>query len=113
ARELLETVGLAARAPHTPGELSGGEMQRVAIARALANRPSLLLGDEPTGELDQETGAAVAELLGRVNTEGTALVLVTHDAVLAQSASRVVRIRDGRIEETVERRDRSTAAGTA
>ena len=113
ARELLETVGLAARADHTPGELSGGEMQRVAIARALANRPSLILGDEPTGELDQGTGAAVAELLGRVNAEGTALVLVTHDPVLAQSASRVVHIRDGRIVETVDRRDRSAGAGTA
>ena len=98
ATELLEYVGLAARADHRPSQLSGGEMQRVAIARALANRPRLLLADEPTGELDQATGQHIADLLDRVNRDGTALVIVTHDPSLAARASRVVLLRDGSIE---------------
>ena len=96
--ELLDYVGLADRAGHRPSQLSGGEMQRVAVARALANRPRLLLADEPTGELDEATGAQVAALLDRVNADGTALVIVTHDAVLASRARRVLMMRDGRIE---------------
>jgi putative ABC transport system ATP-binding protein len=104
-RELLEYVGLSARADHRPAQLSGGEMQRVAIARALANRPRLLLADEPTGELDQATGTQIAELLDRVNADGTALVIVTHDAVLADHARRILTMRDGRIESET-RRDR-------
>jgi putative ABC transport system ATP-binding protein len=96
-RELLEYVGLAARADHKPSQLSGGEMQRVAIARALANRPGLLLADEPTGELDQGTGEQIATLLDRVNLAGTALVIVTHDPVLAGRARRVLDMRDGRL----------------
>jgi len=98
AAELLEYVGLAARADHRPSQLSGGEMQRVAIARALANGPRLLLADEPTGELDESTGAQIASLLGRVNQEGTALVIVTHDPALADRAGRVLMMRDGQIE---------------
>jgi putative ABC transport system ATP-binding protein len=97
-RELLEYVGLAARADHRPSQLSGGEMQRVAIARALANRPRLLLADEPTGELDIATGEQIAALLDRVNADGTALVIVTHDRSLAERARRVLTMRDGRIE---------------
>jgi putative ABC transport system ATP-binding protein len=97
-KELLQYVGLAARADHRPSQLSGGEMQRVAIARALANRPRLLLADEPTGELDQATGQHIADLLDRVNQDGTALVIVTHDASLAARASRVVLLRDGSVE---------------
>jgi putative ABC transport system ATP-binding protein len=97
-RELLEYVGLAARADHRPSELSGGEMQRVAIARALANRPGLLLADEPTGELDGTTGEQIAALLDRVNADGTALVIVTHDLALAERCTRVLTMRDGRIE---------------
>jgi putative ABC transport system ATP-binding protein len=85
-RELLEYVGLADRANHLPSQLSGGEMQRVAIARALANRPALLLADEPTGELDDETGEQVAALFDRVNRDGTAIILVTHNAPLAARA---------------------------
>ena len=102
-RELLEYVGLAVRADHRPAQLSGGEMQRVAIARALANRPRLLLADEPTGELDRATGEQIAALLDRVNTGGTALVLVTHDSTLADRARRVLTMRDGRIESETTR----------
>ena len=98
AAELLEYVGLAARADHRPSQLSGGEMQRVAIARALANGPRLLLADEPTGELDESTGAQIALLLDRVNQAGTALVIVTHDSALADRAGRVLMMRDGQIE---------------
>jgi putative ABC transport system ATP-binding protein len=98
-RELLEYVGLGARADHRPSELSGGEMQRVAIARALANRPGLLLADEPTGELDRATGEQIAALLDRVNANGTALVIVTHDPALAERSTRILTMRDGRIEQ--------------
>jgi putative ABC transport system ATP-binding protein len=97
-QELLEYVGLAARGDHRPSELSGGEMQRVAIARALANTPGLLLADEPTGELDRATGEQIASLLDRVNADGTALVIVTHDPALAERSTRVLSMRDGRIE---------------
>lgn len=97
-QELLDYVGLGSRSGHRPSQLSGGEMQRVAIARALANRPRLLLADEPTGELDRATGTQIAELLDRVNADGTALVLVTHDPALADRARRVLAMRDGRIE---------------
>jgi putative ABC transport system ATP-binding protein len=109
-RELLEYVGLAARAEHRPAQLSGGEMQRVAIARALANRPRLLLADEPTGELDEATGSQVAALLDRVNGDGTALVIVTHDAGLAARARRLLMMRDGGIES--EHTPFDTAQGT-
>jgi putative ABC transport system ATP-binding protein len=99
--ELLAYVGLSARADHRPSQLSGGEMQRVAIARALANRPRLLLADEPTGELDVATGEQIAALLDRVNADGTALVIVTHDPVLAGRARRLLMMRDGAIEDEV------------
>ena len=102
-QELLNYVGLAARADHRPSQLSGGEMQRVAIARALANKPQLLLADEPTGELDEATGAQIASLLDRVNADGTALVIVTHDSTLADRAARVLMMRDGRIEREAAR----------
>jgi putative ABC transport system ATP-binding protein len=98
-RELLDYVGLSARASHRPSELSGGEMQRVAIARALANRPSLLLADEPTGELDQATGGQIVSLFDRLNADGTALVVVTHDTAVAARATRTVHMRDGAIVE--------------
>ena len=97
--ELLNYVGLAARAGHRPSQLSGGEMQRVAIARALANRPSLLLADEPTGELDAATGEQIARLLDRVHADGTTVVVVTHDPVLASRARRVLTMQDGRMRE--------------
>jgi putative ABC transport system ATP-binding protein len=102
-KALLDYVGLAARADHRPSQLSGGEMQRVAIARALANSPQLLLADEPTGELDEATGAQISALLDRVNADGTALVIVTHDSTLADRAARVLMMRDGRIEQEARR----------
>jgi putative ABC transport system ATP-binding protein len=95
ARELLAYVGLGSRLDHRPAQLSGGEQQRVAIARALANRPRLLLADEPTGELDAHTGAEMIALLGQVNRDGTTIVVVTHDEDLANAAKRVVHMRDG------------------
>ena len=95
--ELLAYVGLAHRADHKPSQLSGGEMQRVAIARALANRPRLLLADEPTGELDEASGAQIADLLDRVNADGTTLVVVTHNAALAARAGRRLTMRSGRL----------------
>ncbi len=98
ARRLLERVGLAARADHYPAQLSGGEQQRVALARAFANEPSILFADEPTGNLDTETGRGVIELLLELNRDaGTALVLVTHDGELAARAHRIVRLSGGRI----------------
>jgi putative ABC transport system ATP-binding protein len=96
-RELLDYVGLSERAEHLPSQLSGGEMQRAAIARALANRPALLLADEPTGELDETTSDHIADLFGRVNADGTALLVVTHNPTLAARASRRLAMSSGRI----------------
>lgn len=95
ARELLTYVGLGTRLDHRPAQLSGGEQQRVAIARALANRPRVLLADEPTGELDAHTGADMIALLGQVNRDGTTIIVVTHDEDLARAARRIVHMRDG------------------
>ena len=93
--QLLEYVGLAHRADHRPSQMSGGEMQRVAIARALANRPPLLLADEPTGELDEASGHQVADLLDRVHADGNAVVVVTHDRAIAERAGRMLVMHDG------------------
>ncbi|MBI3490445.1 MAG: ABC transporter ATP-binding protein [Acidobacteria bacterium] len=98
-RALLEYVGLAERIDHRPSQLSGGEMQRVAIARALANRPALLLADEPTGELDDDTGEQIADLFDRVHADGTAIVVVTHNAFVSARAARRLAMRSGRIVE--------------
>ena len=97
ALELLDYVGLRKRERHRPSQLSGGEQQRVAIARALANRPALLLADEPTGELDARTGAEMIALFERLNADGTTIVVVTHDEDLARAAKRVIHMRDGMI----------------
>jgi putative ABC transport system ATP-binding protein len=97
ALELLTYVGLAQRAEHRATQLSGGEMQRVAIARALANRPALLLADEPTGELDAATGEEILDLFRRLNADGTTLIVVTHDERLAAQAGRIIHMLDGRI----------------
>jgi putative ABC transport system ATP-binding protein len=96
-RELLEYVGLSDRAHHRPAQLSGGEMQRVAIARALANRPALLLADEPTGELDEDTGEQVADLFDRVHADGTSIVVVTHNHALAARAKRRLTMKRGTV----------------
>ena len=102
AAESLRAVGLGHRLTHLPGQLSGGEQQRVALARAFAPAPRLLLADEPTGNLDAATGAAVMDLLfGMQERQGITLLLITHDPVLAARCSRRVRIADGRLAETV------------
>ena len=100
----LEAVGLADRAGHYPGQMSGGEQQRVALARAAAPRPSILLADEPTGNLDETNGAAIMDLLfGLRDRHGATLVLVTHAPDLARRCDRVIRLRDGRIDQTETR----------
>jgi len=100
ARELLEAVGLQERFGHYPAQLSGGEQQRVALARAFAGSPSILLADEPTGNLDTLNGNMVLELLLKLNRQiGTTLLLVTHDPMLSRRADRIIHLRDGRIEE--------------
>jgi putative ABC transport system ATP-binding protein len=98
-RDLLDYVGLLDRARHRPSQLSGGEMQRVAIARALANRPALLLADEPTGELDEDTGEQIADLFDRVHADGTAIVVVTHNPLLALRARRHLTMKPGRVDQ--------------
>jgi putative ABC transport system ATP-binding protein len=104
ARELLELVGLGARADHLPDELSGGERQRVAIARALSIYPPLLLADEPTGNLDTHTGAEILELIRDVHSRlGATVLIVTHDLIVARSSERTITLRDGRIVEDERR----------
>jgi putative ABC transport system ATP-binding protein len=97
--DMLEALGLAQRATHRPNELSGGEQQRVAVARALIHRPAVVWADEPTGNLDTEVSLVIVELLRRLNADGQTIVLVTHNPQVAEQAGRVVRMRDGRVDE--------------
>ncbi|MDD5940697.1 MAG: ABC transporter ATP-binding protein [Lachnospiraceae bacterium] len=97
--EVLKLVGLDDKMDHYPSQLSGGQQQRVAIARAIVNRPSILLADEPTGALDQHTGAQVMELFENLHEEGNTIIMITHDAKIASHASRIVKILDGCISE--------------
>lgn len=112
ARDLLDLLGLADKAGNAPGVLSGGQRQRLAIARALANAPTLLLADEPTGALDSEGGMEVLELFRRLHAGGQAILLVTHDEAVAAPATRIVHMRDGRIEDDGLGKKRAEASGS-
>ena len=100
--ELLEKTGLTSRANHMPCELSGGQRQRVAIARALVNSPSLILADEPTGNLDSRTGEGIVHILKNLNAQGTTIILITHEKNIAENAKELVVLKDGRIMENAE-----------
>ena len=104
AKDLLDRVGLGDRTSHYPSQLSGGEQQRVAIARAFSNEPKILFADEPTGNLDEETGQSVEHLLFEINREkGTTLVLVTHDLELAEKTDKIIRLKGGKVVEIKEK----------
>jgi putative ABC transport system ATP-binding protein len=109
ATDALALVGLAERSRHFPSQLSGGQQQRVAIARALVNRPSILLADEPTGNLDSRTAVEIIEIFQQLNDEGLTIVLVTHEPDIAQFAKRVIVFRDGKIRKDEPLRDRPRA----
>lgn len=98
AEEVLEMVGLQDRMVHRPNELSGGQRQRVAVARALVNRPSIILADEPTGNLDTATSMEIMNLFGEIQAAGNTVILVTHEEDIAECAHRIVRLRDGKVE---------------
>ena len=99
ARQMLDRVGLSDKLYHYPNQLSGGQQQRVAIARALANNPTILLADEPTGALAQQTGRQVMALFNELNAEGRTIIMITHDKSIAKHAKRIVRILDGELLE--------------
>jgi putative ABC transport system ATP-binding protein len=109
AHEALQLVGLGDRTEHFPSQLSGGQQQRVAIARALVNRPSILLADEPTGNLDSRTSVEIMEVFQKLNDDGLTIVLVTHEPDIAQFAKRDIHFRDGKIQrdEAVQKRPRA------
>lgn len=100
--EMLDRVGLADRSHHKPNELSGGQGQRVAIARALVNNPSIILADEPTGNLDSKTSAEIMEIFGKIHREGNTVILITHEEDIAKYAHRIIRLKDGIIESDAQ-----------
>lgn len=102
AQEVLDNVGLGDRVGHKPNELSGGQRQRVAVARALVNRPSIILADEPTGNLDTKTSIEIMEIFERIHAMGNTIILVTHEPDIAEHAHRIVRLRDGLVESDVK-----------
>ncbi|MBM3229951.1 ATP-binding cassette domain-containing protein, partial [Candidatus Parvarchaeota archaeon] len=104
ARKTLEKLGMEDRVNHLPGQLSGGQRQRVAIARALVNNPSILLADEPTGNLDSKSGAAVLDIFNKLHAEGMTIVTVTHDSGIARMSQRIFHIKDGLLEKIEVRR---------
>ncbi len=104
AVDLIRSVGLEKRAQHKPSQLSGGEQQRVAIARALVNNPSLILADEPTGNMDQKTGKEILALFDHLNEEGHSIVMVTHDSETAKHAKEIVMLQDGQIIDKIDQR---------
>jgi putative ABC transport system ATP-binding protein len=110
ARAMLDKVGLSERAHHKPNELSGGQSQRVAIARALINNPSILLADEPTGNLDTRTSVEIMELFGDIHSHGNTVILVTHEEDIANYTQRVVRIRDGVVETDIRKNKQAVQA---
>ncbi|MGH7948660.1 MAG: ABC transporter ATP-binding protein, partial [Candidatus Binataceae bacterium] len=103
ARAVLRQVELDDRVTHRPNELSGGQRQRVALARALVNHPSILLADEPTGNLDSKTGAEIMALFNRLHKSGNTIVVITHEADVAAFAHRAIHLRDGRVEQDIRR----------
>jgi putative ABC transport system ATP-binding protein len=110
AKQAMEKVELTHRMSHKPNELSGGQRQRVAIARALVNNPSILLADEPTGNLDSKTGVEIMALFARLHQAGSTIILVTHEADIAAYAHRVIAIRDGQVERDVKQQPHATLA---
>ena len=106
ALDILKRVGLEKRAEHKPSQLSGGEQQRVAIARALVNNPSLILADEPTGNMDQKTGREILGLFDQLNKEGHTIIMVTHDPEIAKHAREIIVLQDGQIVDKINQRER-------
>ena len=100
--EILDKVGLTERAKHKPTELSGGEMQRVAIARAMANNPSIILADEPTGNLDSVAGGSIIEMFHELHRDGATIVVITHDRQIAENIPRIIRLKDGLVVESLQ-----------
>ncbi len=109
ALEMLNRVGLSDRSHHKPNELSGGQGQRVAIARALVNTPSIILADEPTGNLDSRTSTEIMDIFGKIHSEGNTVILVTHEEDIANHAHRIIRLKDGVIESDKSREQLSLA----
>jgi len=106
ALDILKRVGLEKRAEHKPSQLSGGEQQRVAIARALVNNPSLILADEPTGNMDQKTGREILGLFDQLNKEGHTIIMVTHDPEIAKHAGEIIVLQDGQVVDKINQRER-------